>query len=80
MYLTAFYVKHLKFKIKIEIKNLKCKKNIKAYPIPVGVIFSIIQLVLLYWIFKYNLMRRSTIKHQLGQDLSLEMIEMFILF
>lgn len=44
--------------------------------IPVGIIFSIIGLSIYYYIDKFNVLRRRTIKESLSKHLSLEMIEM----
>ena len=43
--------------------------------IPLGLIFSMITLVLYFWIDKYNVMHRRTIKETLSKDVSIEMIE-----
>jgi hypothetical protein len=44
--------------------------------IPVGILLSLMGLVLYYWIDKYNVMRRRTIKENLTKEVSIEMIEM----
>lgn len=44
--------------------------------IPLGIFFSIFGLIIYYFIDKYNLLRRRTIKENLGSALSNEMIEM----
>lgn len=43
--------------------------------IPLGIFFSMFGLSIYYYIDKYNLLRRRTIKDNLGKDLSVEMIE-----
>ncbi|CAD8107052.1 unnamed protein product [Paramecium sonneborni] len=43
--------------------------------IPLGILFSIIALTLLYWVFKYQFLRRRTFKQSLGFNLSIEMTE-----
>lgn len=43
--------------------------------IPVGVIFSFLMLNAYYWIDKYIVLRRRTIKDSISRDLSIEMIE-----
>eukprot|EP00828_Plagiopyla_frontata_P005273 TRINITY_DN1209_c0_g1_i10.p2 TRINITY_DN1209_c0_g1~~TRINITY_DN1209_c0_g1_i10.p2 ORF type:complete len:192 (+),score=26.21 TRINITY_DN1209_c0_g1_i10:187-762(+) len=48
--------------------------------IPVGMIFTIILLILLYWAYKYNLLRRNTVLHSQSCELSIEMTEMLELF
>ena len=44
--------------------------------IPIGIIFSIMGLSLYYFIDKYNVLRRRTIKESLSKHLSLTMIQM----
>lgn len=44
--------------------------------IPVGILFSILGLSLYYFVDKFNVLRRRTIKENLSKDLSIEMIEM----
>lgn len=44
--------------------------------IPVGILFSIMGLTLYYFVDKYNVLRRRTIKESLSKHLSIEMIEM----
>ena len=44
--------------------------------LPIGIIFSIIGLSLYYWVDKYNLIRRRTVKENLAKELPLQMIEM----
>ncbi len=39
--------------------------------IPVGILFSILGLTLYYFIDKYNVLRRRTIKENLSKDLSI---------
>lgn len=46
--------------------------------IPIGILFSILGLVLYYFIDKYNVLRRRTIKENLSKDLSIGEID-FIL-
>ena len=43
--------------------------------IPIGIIFSMFGLAIYYYIDKYNVIRRRTIKESLGKALSIEMIE-----
>lgn len=44
--------------------------------IPLGNIFSILNLILYYYIDKYNVLRRRVIKESLGKEITFEMIEM----
>jgi len=44
--------------------------------IPMGLIFSIISLICLYWIHKYNVLRRSIIRYNMSAELSIEMTEL----
>lgn len=44
--------------------------------IPVGSIFMLFGLILNYWTDKYNLLRRRTVKHNLSEELSIQMTEM----
>jgi len=44
--------------------------------IPLGILFSIMGLTLYYFVDKYNVLRRRTIKESLSKHLSIEMIEM----
>lgn len=44
--------------------------------IPIGILFSIMGLTLYYFVDKYNVLRRRTIKESLSKHLSIEMIEM----
>lgn len=44
--------------------------------IPLGIILSIIGLSCYFWIDKYNVMRRRTVKENLSKEVSIEMIEM----
>ena len=44
--------------------------------IPVGILFSILGLSIYYYIDKFNVLKRRTIKESLSKHLSLEMIEM----
>jgi hypothetical protein len=44
--------------------------------IPMGIFFSMFGLTIYYYVDKYNLIRRRTIKESLSKDLSIEMIEM----
>jgi len=41
--------------------------------IPIGIAFSMLGLSIYYYADKYNLLRRRTIKENLGKDLSLGM-------
>lgn len=43
--------------------------------IPLVLIISCIGLALHYWVQKYNVLRRRTIKHHYGHEMSLEMTE-----
>jgi len=47
-----------------------------AAVVPLGVVFSIIELIALYWLYKYNLLRRTTVKNCIGAELSREMTEL----
>jgi len=44
--------------------------------IPMGYACSCIGLIFYYWIDKYNLLRRRTIKENIGKKLTFEMIEL----
>lgn len=44
--------------------------------IPLGIFFSILNLILYYYIDKYNLFKRRTVKESLDKSVSVEMIEM----
>ena len=44
--------------------------------IPFGIIMSVFNLIIYYWIDKYNLLRRRTIKESLSMSVSIEMIDM----
>ena len=44
--------------------------------IPLGTFFSMLSLIMYYFIDRYNVLRRSTIKESLGPELSIEMIEL----
>jgi len=44
--------------------------------IPLGIILSMIGLVCYYWVDKYNVMRRRTIKENLSKQVSIGMIEL----
>lgn len=44
--------------------------------IPMGSFFSMLGLSIYYYVDKYNLLRRRTVKESLGKDLSNEMIEL----
>ena len=44
--------------------------------IPFGIIMSVGTLIIYYWIDKYNLLRRRTVKESLSMQVSIEMIEM----
>ncbi|CAD8115595.1 unnamed protein product [Paramecium primaurelia] len=43
--------------------------------IPLGILFSIIALTILYWVYKYQFLRRRTFKQSLSFNLSIEMTE-----
>ena len=42
--------------------------------IPVGIFFSLISLIFYYWVDKYNLLKRCTVKTEVCEDLSAMMI------
>jgi hypothetical protein len=42
--------------------------------IPIGIVINIVCLFLYYWVDKYNVLRRRTIKDTISSDLSNEMI------
>lgn len=44
--------------------------------IPIGLIISMVSIVGLYWLNKYNLLRRSMVKEQMSAELSREMTEL----
>lgn len=44
--------------------------------IPIGIILSMVGLVCYYWVDKYNVMRRRTIKENLSKQVSIGMIEL----
>ena len=44
--------------------------------IPLGIVLSIVGLIMYFWIDKYNVMRRRTVKENLAKEVSIEMIEM----
>ena len=44
--------------------------------IPFGIIMSVLNLIIYYWIDKYNLLRRRTIKESLSMQVSVEMIDL----
>lgn len=44
--------------------------------IPLGYVISMLGLILYYYVDKYNVFRRRTIKESLSKELSIEMIEM----
>lgn len=44
--------------------------------IPIGIILSMLGLSMYFWIDKYNVMRRRTVKENLAKEVSIEMIEM----
>lgn len=46
-----------------------------AYLIPVGLVITIIELIILYWCFKYNLLYKSSVMNDLSSVLSEELIE-----
>lgn len=43
---------------------------------PIGMLFEIVMLVILYWLHKYNLLRRYSVLNDLSRYLAIEMIEM----
>ena len=44
--------------------------------IPIGIVLSLLGLVCYYWVDKYNVMRRRTVKENLSKDVSIGMIEL----
>ena len=44
--------------------------------IPIGSIVSLIGLILYYWIDKYNIINKFTVKESISLHLTMEMIEM----
>lgn len=46
-----------------------------APAIPLGLVFSLLNLIYYYWIDMYNVMKRRTIKETLSAHVSIEMIE-----
>lgn len=44
--------------------------------IPLGIVFSITGLSCYFWIDKFNVMRRRSVKENLAKEVSIEMIEM----
>ena len=47
-----------------------------APAIPAGILLSLLSLIFYYYIDKYNVLRRRTIKESLNRDVSIEMIEL----
>ena len=44
--------------------------------IPLGTFWSLLGLIVYYWVDKYNVLRRRTIKESISKDLTFEMIEL----
>lgn len=44
--------------------------------IPLGIILSLLGLVFYYWVDKYNVMRRRTVKENLSKEVTIGMIEL----
>lgn len=44
--------------------------------IPIGILVSAASLIYYYWVDKYNVLKRRTIKETLSREVSIEMIEM----
>lgn len=44
--------------------------------IPLGILISMVGLICYYWVDKYNVMRRRSVKENLAKEVSIEMIEM----
>lgn len=44
--------------------------------IPIGTLLSLFGLVIYYWIDKYNIINKFTVKENISLDLTIEMIEM----
>jgi hypothetical protein len=44
--------------------------------IPIGILFSMLGLSIYFWVDKYNVMHRRTVKENLAKEVSIEMIEM----
>lgn len=42
--------------------------------IPIGIAINLVTLIVYYWVDKYNVLRRRTIKDTISSDLSNEMI------
>lgn len=42
--------------------------------LPIGILFSIVGLSCYYWVDKYNVMRRRSLKDSLAKEVSIEMI------
>jgi hypothetical protein len=43
--------------------------------IPLGIVISLIGFAMMYWVHKYNVLRRSIIKYNQSSELSIEMTE-----
>lgn len=43
--------------------------------IPIGIVFSLCSLTAYFWVDKYNVIHRRTIKESLSKEVSIEMIE-----
>ena len=47
-----------------------------AFSLPFGIILSLVSLAIYYYVDKYNLLRRRTVKCRIGRKISVEMIEL----
>ncbi|EAS04833.2 kinase domain protein (macronuclear) [Tetrahymena thermophila SB210] len=58
--------------------NLKTMFMVAFYSpiIPVGILYSMVAILLMYWVDKFNILRRKTIKFSQSAELSIEMTEM----
>lgn len=43
--------------------------------IPIGLVLSLATLILYYWVDKFNVLRRRTLKDSISRELSIAMIE-----
>jgi uncharacterized membrane protein SpoIIM required for sporulation len=44
--------------------------------IPIGLLFSMLGLSIYFWVDKYNVMKRRTVRENLSKDVTIEMIEL----
>ncbi|KAL4483923.1 hypothetical protein ABPG72_013929 [Tetrahymena utriculariae] len=58
--------------------NLKTMFMVAFYSpiIPIGIVYSMVAILLIYWVDKFNILRRKTIKFSQSAELSIEMTEM----